>query len=114
VNIVNSLIAIGNALFLCGLCFTIGIKRTFSIFARRDRIRGTIFFIVGVALVVLRYGVIGMACEAFGFLNLFGNFLPTVLTFARHLPYLGPLLDVPLLSSAVDTLAGKTRPKYSV
>jgi Got1/Sft2-like family len=81
---------------------------------RRDRIRATICFFLGIALVVMRWGLIGMALEGFGFLNLFGNFLPTVLTVARQLPGLRTILDFPIISQAADFIAGKTRPKYSV
>jgi hypothetical protein len=69
---------------------------------------------VGILLVILRYGLIGIALEAFGFLNLFGNFLPTVLTVARQIPYLKTILDLPYLSHAIDVIAGSTKPKYSV
>lgn len=62
----------------------------------------------------MRWGLIGMALEGFGFLNLFGNFLPTVLTVARQLPGLRTILDFPVISHAADFIAGKTRPKYSV
>ena len=62
----------------------------------------------------MRWGLIGMALEGFGFLNLFGNFLPTVLTVARQLPGLRTVLDFPVISQAADFIAGKTRPKYSV
>ncbi len=55
-----------------------------------------------------------MSIEAFGFLNLFGNFLPTVLTVARQIPGLKVALDLPIVSQAADFLAGKTQPKYSV
>ena len=86
----------------------------FNVCYRRDRLRGTICFFLGIALVVMRWGLIGMALEGFGFLNLFGNFLPTVLTVARQLPGLRTILDFPILSQAADFIAGKTRPKYSV
>ena len=109
-----SLIAIGNTLFLAGLCFAIGVKRTITLFTRRDRIRGTICFFLGIVLVIMRWGLIGMSIEAFGFLNLFGNFLPTVLTVARQIPGLSTVLDFPVVSQAADFIAGKTRPKYSV
>lgn len=55
-----------------------------------------------------------MALEIFGFLNLFGNFLPTVLTVGRQLPVIGKILDLPIIAQTVDFIAGKTRPKYSV
>ena len=63
---------------------------------------------------IMRWGIIGMSLEAFGFLNLFGNFLPTVLSVGRQLPLIGTLLDLPIVSQTADFIAGKTRPKYSV
>jgi Got1/Sft2-like family len=75
---------------------------------RRDRIRGTICFFLGIVM------VIGMCIEGFGFLNLFGNFLPTVLAVARQIPGLSTVLDLPVVAQAADFIAGKTRPKYSV
>lgn len=111
----SAMIAIGNTLFLFGLYFSIGLKRTINLFSRPDRIRGTICFFLGVALVLWRWSLIGMILEAFGFINLFGNFLPTVLSFARQIPGLSHILDAPIVSQAVDFLAGKTtRSKYSV
>lgn len=81
---------------------------------RRDRLRGTICFFLGIALVIFRWGIVGMLLEGFGFLNLFGNFLPIVLTVGRQVPGLSVILDLPLISQAVDFLAGKTRPKCTV
>ena len=63
---------------------------------------------------MMRWPITGIAVEAFGFLNLFGNFLPVVLTFARQVPILSRFLDLPLISQAADFIVGKTRPKYSV
>lgn len=110
----SSLIAIGNALFVLGLLFAIGVRRTVTLFARTDRIRGTICFFAGIVLVICRWGLVGMCLEGFGFLNLFGNFLPTVLTVGRQLPIIGKILDLPIIAQTVDFIAGKTRPKYSV
>jgi hypothetical protein len=62
----------------------------------------------------MRWGIIGMCLEGFGFLNLFGNFLPTVLSVGRQIPYLSTVLDLPVVSQTADFVAGKTRPKYSV
>lgn len=62
----------------------------------------------------MRWGVIGMLLEAFGFLNLFGNFLPTVLVVGRQIPFLATILDSPYIAPSVDFLAGKTKPRYSV
>ena len=82
---------------------------------RRDRIRGTICFFLGIAMVLWRWCVFGLFLEGFGFLNLFGNFLPTVLTVGRQLPLIGPVLDLPVVGQAVDFIAGKSKgPKYGV
>ena len=110
----SAMIAIGNVMFLLGLYFSIGFSRTLALFARRDRIRGTICFFLGIALVLMRWGLTGMILEGFGFVNLFGNFLPTVLSFARQIPYIGSLLDLPVVADVVDMIAGKSLPKYSV
>jgi len=113
-----ALIAIGNVLFLAGLCFAIGITRTLNLFKRPDRIRGTICFFLGIALVLMRWGrlwvTFGIFLEGFGFLNLFGNFLPIVLGVAKQIPGLRWFLELPGVSHATEFVAGKTRPKYSV
>ena len=56
-----------------------------------------------------------MVLEGFGFLNLFGNFLPTVVNFARQIPVLSTILNLPVVAHIVDFVAGKARSaKYSV
>lgn len=81
---------------------------------RRDRIRGTICFFLGIILVLLRWGIVGMVFEIFGFINLFANFFPTVLMVARQLPGLSTLLSIPIVSKMADKIAGKGGlPKYS-
>ena len=108
----SALISIGNALFLFGLVFAIGLSRSITLFT--TKLRGTVCFFFGVALVMMRWGLVGILVEGFGFLNLFGNFLPTVLNVARQVPILSKILDLPGISQAADFIVGKTRPKYSV
>lgn len=110
----SSLIAIGNTLFLVGLYFSIGFQRTISLFTKPDRIRGTICFFLGALLVMLRWGLIGIIIEIFGFFNLFGNFLPTVVAFTRQMPGATYVLDNPIIAPIVDFLAGKNSARYSV
>ncbi len=111
----SRLIAIGNAMFFMGLCFILGMQGTINLFTRKDRLRGTACMGTGLAMILLnKFVIIGMGLEIFGFLNLFANFLPTVLTFAREMPIIGSILNAPMISQAADFLAGKTRPKYSV
>ena len=82
---------------------------------RKDRVRGTVCLFVGLSMILFnKYTVIGMGLELFGLLNLFANFLPAVLTFARTMPYLSAVLDAPGVSQAADFIAGKSGPKYTV
>lgn len=67
-----ALLALGNVLFTAGIALLIGPQKTFYFFARKQKIRGTICFFAGMLLVFCKWAVIGMAVEAFGFLNLFG------------------------------------------
>lgn len=116
-------------MFLSGIVFSIGINRTIALFSRyghgdtnvlikyylylnvhnvyrMDRIRGTICFFLGIILVTLRWGLLGLLLEGFGFLNLFGNFLPYVVMIGRQVPGLSVLLNFPFVSQAADYLAG--------
>jgi hypothetical protein len=49
-----------------------------------------------------------MIVEGFGFINLFGNFFPAALQFARSLPVLGDVLSAPYISPAIDYIVGKS------
>jgi len=102
----SALLALGNMLFLSGLTLIIGPHKTFYFFARKQKLRGTICFLGGVMLVFLKYPFIGMIVETFGFLNLFGDFFPVVLTFLRQLPFIGTLLSLPYVRPVIDRLVG--------
>ncbi|KAH7888618.1 vesicle transport protein [Phlebopus sp. FC_14] len=101
-----ALLALGNLLFLSGLTLIIGPQKTFYFFARKQKLRGTACFFGGLSLVFFRYTFIGMIIETFGFLNLFGDFFPVVVTFLRQLPFIGNLLSLPYIRTAADRLAG--------
>ena len=58
-------------------------------------------------LVCYGWTMIGMGVEAFGFLNLFGSFFPLAIHFFRTLPYVGGFLNLPVVSTIVDKIAGK-------
>jgi hypothetical protein len=55
-----------------GLLLVIGLPRTLTFFGRKEKWRGTACFLGGILLVFLKWPKIGMALEAFGFMNLFG------------------------------------------
>ncbi|OCH92485.1 Got1-domain-containing protein [Obba rivulosa] len=102
----GALLALGNLLFLSGLTLIIGPQKTFYFFARKQKLRGTICFIGGILLVFLKWPFVGVIVETFGFLNLFGDFFPVVLTFLRQLPFIGHLLSLPYIRDVTDRLAG--------
>ncbi|XP_078139918.1 vesicle transport protein GOT1A isoform X1 [Centroberyx gerrardi] len=89
------LLAFGNILFLTGLAFIIGLRRTAQFFFQRHKFRGSFFFLGGVVLVLCRWPVIGMLVESYGFVLLFRSFFPMVLGFVLsvvNIPYLNALL----------------------
>uniref|UniRef100_A0A7N9AXT7 Golgi transport 1A n=1 Tax=Mastacembelus armatus TaxID=205130 RepID=A0A7N9AXT7_9TELE len=59
------LLGFGNILFLTGLTFIIGFKRTAQFFFQRHKIRGSFFFLGGVSLVLCRWPIIGMLAESY-------------------------------------------------
>lgn len=91
-NHINHPLPSGQILFLIGLPITIGPQKTLLFFARRQKLRGTAAFVVGILLILLfRWAaLIGFLIELYGILVLFGDFLGTLLGFARTLPVVGP------------------------
>lgn len=53
----------GDVLFLAGITMTIGVRRTLVFFFKRKQVRGNLFFFGGIALVFLRWPVIGMGLQ---------------------------------------------------
>ncbi|KAI0073371.1 Got1-domain-containing protein [Panus rudis PR-1116 ss-1] len=102
----GALLALGNLLFLSGLTLIIGPHKTFYFFARKQKIRGTVCFFGGILLVFLKWPFVGMIVEVFGFLNLFGDFFPVILTFLRQLPFIGNVLNMPYIRDVADRIVG--------
>jgi len=102
----GALLALGNILFLAGLTLIIGPQKTFYFFARRQKLRGSICFFGGILLVFVKWPFVGVCVETFGFLNLFGDFFPVILTFLRQLPLVGTFLSLPYVRDVADRLAG--------
>lgn len=48
-----------------------GIEKTRDFLIKKQRWKGTAFFILGVVLILLRWPKIGFLVETFGFINLF-------------------------------------------
>ncbi|KAI1796498.1 Got1-domain-containing protein [Ganoderma leucocontextum] len=102
----GALLALGNILFLSGVTLIIGPSKTFYFFARKQKLRGTVCFIGGILLVFCKWPFIGVIVETFGFLNLFGDFFPVILTFLRQLPIIGQILSLPYIRDVADRVAG--------
>lgn len=100
----SSLISMSNILFIVGVILVIGVGRVSGFFFQRQRLRGTICFGLGVVLVFLKWPFIGILVEAFGFINLFGDFFPLLLASARKIPILGNLLCLPWIKEFTDKI----------
>ncbi|BGP27018.1 hypothetical protein JCM10295v2_005980 [Rhodotorula toruloides] len=100
------LIALGNILFVSGLPLIIGLRKTMYFFSRRQKLRGSVAFAAGILLVFLKYPFFGVIIEMFGFLNLFGDFFPVVLSFMRQLPVIGHFLSAPGVRQVTDRICG--------
>uniref|UniRef100_A0A8D1IZA6 Golgi transport 1A n=1 Tax=Sus scrofa TaxID=9823 RepID=A0A8D1IZA6_PIG len=87
------LLAFGNLLFLTGLSLIIGLRKTFSFFFQRHKLKGTSFFLGGVLVVLLRWPLLGMCLETYGFFSLFKGFFPVAFGF------LGNTSNIPFLSA---------------
>ncbi|XP_055040902.1 vesicle transport protein GOT1A [Paramisgurnus dabryanus] len=96
------LLAFGNILFLSGLAFIIGLKRTTHFFFQRQKLRGSTFFLGGVALVLLKWPRIGMLVESYGFVLLFKSFFPMACGF------FGSVLNIPFLTTMFNKLSGSS------
>lgn len=71
--------------------------------------QGSAFYLGGCAVVVYGWTIVGLILEVYGFWLLFCEFFPTVLQFFRKVPFLGKVLDMPVIkwvSSRSRTWAG--------
>uniref|UniRef100_A0A1I8JKJ6 Ion_trans domain-containing protein n=1 Tax=Macrostomum lignano TaxID=282301 RepID=A0A1I8JKJ6_9PLAT len=79
-------------LFLSGICFVIGLERTFHFFFKLEKLKGTAFFFGGILIVLFVSPILGMLLEFYGFFVLFSGFFPVVLNFMSRVPVIGPFL----------------------
>jgi len=84
------------------MTMTISLRATVQFFGRRKNRRGSAFYLGGAALVVAGWTVIGLLAEGFGFWLLFCEFLPTVLSYLRRVPFLAKVLDNPALKGVIN------------
>lgn len=95
----------GDVLFLLGLFFLIGVPRTIKLFTKPNRKAGAIIFFLGFLVIFLKYSaLIGICLQIFGFLNLFGNFIPQAIAVLKQVPYLKDFLKLPGIRQIVNKL----------
>ena len=79
---------------MIGLTIIIGPSKTALFFARKQKLTGTAAFFGGLALILLRWPLIGFLVELYGIMVLFGDFLGTIAGFARNVPVVGPYIGM--------------------
>ena len=87
-----------NLLFLIGLNMSMGPKQFFKFLFKKDKLKGSICFLLGIVLIFLKQALFGIICEAIGIYFLFGGFMPIIFTLLGKLPILGHLIPSSLKS----------------
>lgn len=93
----KGLLAMGNVLFLSGVTLIIGPSRSVRFFFQKKKFRGSAFFFLGMFLVLIGWPIFGVGMECFGFVSLFGDFIPVVVSFCKRMPVIGNILSMPPL-----------------
>ncbi|KAG4303309.1 hypothetical protein PCANB_000351 [Pneumocystis canis] len=101
-----SLLAIGNLLFISGVVLIIGLIKTLVFFSRRQKLRGSLCFFFGIFLIFFKKPFFGFIIEIFGFINLFGDFFPIIISFITQFPIIGPILRTSFIKKCLDKVMG--------
>mmetsp|Transcript_23974 Transcript_23974/g.56640 ORF Transcript_23974/g.56640 Transcript_23974/m.56640 type:complete len:126 (+) Transcript_23974:246-623(+) len=104
----STMLALGDILFLMGLTLTIGPSRTYRFFARKDRIRGTVIFFVGIVLVMIGWPIFGMVAQIWALFFLFGQFFPIIYQSLQDVPVIGQFLKIPAVETFFNSFGGSS------
>ena len=88
----GNLLRLGNICIILGIPLLLGPNRVRQFFMKESRMQASIITGLGILLVFTGRPRIGILCEIFGLLNLFGNMFPLLLALARRLPIIGDVI----------------------
>ena len=74
---------VSKLIFFPGLILFVGTNNARSYLIRTDKMHATLCFFGGAVLVLFGWPWLGFIIELFGFVNLFGNFFPAILSVVR-------------------------------
>jgi hypothetical protein len=85
--------------WLIGVGLLLGWQSTWRVFTNVNNLRGTICFVLGLFLIFVRWPIIGIILEIYGVIVLFGGFWSTVKAFLSQIPFVGWIIQYPLMVS---------------
>lgn len=88
----RGLLALGNIFWLTGVALLIGWRSTWNLFSNRANYKGSISFLLGLFLIFVRWPIVGIIFEIYGYIVLFGGFWPSVKVFLYQIPVVGWIL----------------------
>ena len=97
----GTLLRLGNIFLIAGIPLLVGPDRVRSFFMKESRLQATCITAVGILLVFWGKPRLGILCEIFGLLNLFGNMFPLLFALGSRLPIVGDILAM-FKPSAMD------------
>jgi hypothetical protein len=107
--------------FLMGVIALVGFKNAIGFFSRESKIKGSVFFFVGLVLIVTGWYLftfLGFLAQLYGIFLLFRSFIGTILVYAQSLPFIGGFLRssdaVHKAVKIIENTDGKKRSKFEV
>ncbi|KAL0723883.1 hypothetical protein Bca4012_038482 [Brassica carinata] len=95
----RGLLALGNLFWLIGVGLLLGWQSTWRLFTNVNNLKGTVCFVLGLFLIFVRWPIIGIILEMYGCIVLFGGFWSTVKMFLSQIPFVGWMIQYPLMVS---------------
>ncbi|KAH9783867.1 Got1/Sft2-like vescicle transport protein family [Citrus sinensis] len=100
----RGLLALGNILWLTGVTLLLGLQSTWKLFTNRANYKGSICFLLGLFFLFVRWPIVGIILEIYGFIALFSGFWPSVKVFLYQIPVVGWIIQYPLMVISINNL----------